>query len=139
MACLLAAAAFAAWSWLRPYDWHPDSAARCAIVETLVTRDQSYFWVDVHLKMNEGMTHDLSQPVALETGAGTRLKPADTTFGGTDLRAPKEIWFKFWLEPKDLTSPLALLINDGKLVVKSTSGIPDLGNGAYRNFTTHHW
>ena len=70
-----------------PYAWRPDPAARCKVVETLVTRDQSFFWVDVHLKVNPGMTHDLRKTVRLETATGARHEPADTTFAGTEGRA----------------------------------------------------
>ncbi len=139
LACLLASSAFAAWAWLRPYDWSPDTAARGAIVESLLTRDQSYYWVDVRLKMNAGMTHDLRKEVVLETAAGKRLEPADTVLGGDDIHAPQEIWFKFWLEPADLAGRLTLWINDGKLAVRTSTGIPDLGDATYRNFTTHRW
>ncbi len=139
LVCLLVSAGFAAWSWLRPYAWHPDSAARCKVLETLVTRDRAFFWVDVHLKMNPGMTHDLQKPVFLQTAAGTKLEPADTTFGGNDGQSAAEIWLKFWLEPADLAGPLALHLNDGKLLVKANQGIPELGTSTYRNFTTNQW
>lgn len=131
--------AFAAWSWLRPYAWRPDSTARCKVVETLVTRDGSFDWINVHLKVNSGMEHDLSQPVVLETAAGGRTAPADATLGGKDPKQPEELWFRFWLEQKDLSGPLNLHINGGSLVVKSTSGMPALEEGASRNFTTHRW
>jgi hypothetical protein len=136
--CLLLSAAFAAWTWLRPYDFKPDPAARCEILETLVTRDQSFFWVNVHLKVNPGMPHDLQIPVSLATANGPK-QPADTTFAGTDPLKPEEIWFKFWLEPADLAGPLTLEINGGKLPVKTLPGLPDLGSDTFRNFTTNRW
>lgn len=135
----MAAAGFAAWSWFRPYSWKPDPGARCEIVETLVTRDQSYFWVNVHLKVNPGATHDLQKPVRLETSRGVKLEPADTTLGGNDSQALTEMWFKFWLESADLEGPLTLQLNDGKLTVKSSNGVPGLADGNYRNFTTNRW
>lgn len=139
MACLLASAAFAAWSWLKPYAWNPDPAARCIILETLVSRDHSFFWVDVHLRLHPESTHDLQKPVLLETAAGNKLEPADTTFGGIEGREPNEIWFRFWVEPKDLAGPVHLVLNDGRLSVKSNHSIPDLGNSTYRNFTSNRW
>jgi hypothetical protein len=139
MFLLLVSTAFAAWSWFRPYSWNPGSAARCEVVETLVTRDHSYFWVNVHLKVNPGQTHDLQQPVRLETARGTLLAPADTTLVGNDAQATSEIWLKFWLEAADLDGKLTLHLNGGKLPVKSDPGVPDLGNSNYRNFTTQHW
>jgi hypothetical protein len=139
MACLLVSAAFAAWSWFRPYAWNTDPAARCQIEETLVTRDQSFFWVDVHLKVNPKMTHDLQKPVFLVTAGGKRIESADTTFGGKEGQGTTDIWLKFWLEPADLTSPLTLHLNDGKLVVKASGGVPELANSEFRNFTTNQW
>jgi hypothetical protein len=139
MACLVAATAFAAWSWFRPYAWGHEAAARGEILETLVTRDQSFFWVNVHLRVNPGMTHDLQKNVYLETARGVQLDPADTTLVGKDGQPISEIWFKFWLESSQLEGPLILHLNDGKLAIKSNSGIPDLGNSDYRNFVTNHW
>lgn len=136
---LFASAAFATWNWLRPYSWSSDPAAHCRVVETLVTRDHSYFWVNVHLKVNPGETHDLQKPVRLETVRGTRLEPADTKLAGDDLQSTTGIWLKFWLESADLEGPLILHINGGKLTVKSATGLPDLGTASYRNFTTQHW
>ena len=139
LVCLLISSALAAWSWVRPYAWRPDPAARCKIVETLVIRDQSYFWVDVRLKVNPGMTHDLQKPVRLETAAGAIQEPADTTFAGTEGQGTTEIWFKFWLEPADLAGPLSLHLNDGKLLIKTGNAVPELGTSTYKNFTTHQW
>ncbi len=137
--CLLVSTAFAAWSWFRPYAWDSDAAARSQIVETLVTRDQAFFWVDVHLKVNPGMNHDPQKPVQLETAAGKQLEAADTTFVGSTGQATTEIWLKFWLEAADLTRSLTLHINDGKLVVKASEGVPQLASSTYRNFTTNQW
>jgi len=136
---LLVSTAFAAWSWFRPYSWNPDPAARCKVLETLVTKDHSYFWVTVRLKVNPGETHDLQQSVRLATARGTLLEPADTTLVGSDTQAVTGIWFKFWLEAADLEGPLTLQLNGGKLTVKSEPGVPDLGTATYRNFTTQHW
>lgn len=137
--CLLVSASFAAWAWFRPYAWHPDPGARCEIQETLVTRDQAFFWLNVHLTVNPGMTHDLQKPVRLLTSNGVAHEPADSTFVGEDPQHTTEIWFKFWLEPTDLAGPLSLGINDGKLVVKTGSGVPDLGSSNSVNFTSNHW
>jgi hypothetical protein len=137
--CLLIAAIFAAWTWLRPYAWNPDPTARCEILETLVTRDQSFIWVNVHLKVTPGMTHDLEKPVHLESTGGLMHEPADTTFVGTIQQTTTEIWLKFWLEPTQLTGPLVLHLNDGKLIVKASNGIPVLGASSSYNFTSNHW
>ncbi len=137
--CLLISSAFAAWAWFRPYAWCPDPAARSHIIETLVTKDQSFFWVTVHLKVNPGLSHDLEKPVRLETASSKNLEPADTTFGGSDQQGTTDIWVKFWLESKDLNRHLTLRINDGELLVKSNDGIPNVDNLDYRNFTTNQW
>ncbi|MEY4570026.1 MAG: hypothetical protein RLZZ398_1465 [Verrucomicrobiota bacterium] len=108
-------------------------------METLLTRDQSYFWIDVRLKVIPGMTHDLQKPVRLKTAAGATHEPADTTFGGTSGQGTTEIWFKFWLEPADLAGPLTLNLNDGKLLIKTANTVPELDTSAYKNFTTNQW
>jgi hypothetical protein len=138
-AVLLAASAFAAWSWFRPYARETDPAARGEISETLVTRDQSFFWINVHYHVAPGMTHDLQTPVFLTAGDGRNFDPADTTFAGNDPKITTEIWFKFWLDPSDLSSPLTLHINGGNLTVKANFGLPSLGASGSRNFTTNHW
>ena len=137
--CLLMSAAFAAWIWLRPYAWSPEPAARCKILETLVTRDQSYYWLNCHLQVNPGASHDMQKPTRLETANGVMHEPADTTSAGTTEQPITEIWLKFWLEPADLTGPLVLHINDGKLIVKAGNGVPNLGASNSYNFTTNHW
>lgn len=139
MICLLASAAFAAWTWFQPYAWNPDPAARCTIEETLVTRDQEYSWVNVHLKLKPGMSHDLQKPVYLESAAGKKFEPADTTFASIEGQPPTEIWVKFWLEASDLAGPLELHLNDAKLLVKSSKEAPQLESSTHRNFTTTRW
>lgn len=136
---LLLAGLFAAWMWLRPYDGNPDPAARCRIVAAEVSRDRSYYWLHIHLEVDSGSSHDLAKPVRLRTADGVAHQPADSTFGAIDGRDPRELWFKFWLEEKDLQGPLTLHLNDGSLVVKSDRGFPGLESGDKRNFTTHRW
>jgi hypothetical protein len=108
-------------------------------VETLLTRDQSFFWVNVHLKMNPGMSHDMQKPIRLETAGGRKLEPADITLGAQDGQETTEIWVKFWLEATDLNGPLTLHLNDGKLQIKASMGIPQLETSSFKNFTTHQW
>lgn len=136
---LLVSTVAAAWSWLRPYAWNADSEARCEVVGCQVRRDQSYFWVDAHLKVISGQTHDLMKPVRLLTAAGRHLEPADTTLGGGSDGGTREIWLKFWLESGDMNGPLHLRINDGLLVLKSNSGMPSLGASNAEYFVTNHW
>ena len=131
--------AFAAWTWLRPYAWQADPAARCKVVAAQVKKDQSFFWLDVHLKMLPGESHDLMKPVRLVTSQGRELEPADTTLAGADGKGTTELWFKFWLESADLEGPLKLRINDGSLVIKSSSGMPGLGSSGSEFFATHRW
>lgn len=139
MVCLVAATAFAVWAWFRPYSWQSDPAARCKIVETMVTRDRSYFWVHVRLQVNPGETHDLQKPVTMTTASGKILEPADTTFAGKNPLVPSDIWLKFWVESTDATGPLKLRINDGELVVRAGSGVPELNGDSFRNFTSQQW
>ncbi len=136
---LVASCLFAAWVWFRPYAFGADPAARCKVVETLVTRDQSYYWVNIHLKVNDGVNHDLQKLVFLEVKNGIKLEPADTTFAGNDMATSREIWFRFWLENDQISSPLILHVNDGKLLVKATNNAVNLAEGEARNFTNNSW
>lgn len=136
---LLVAAGFAAWSWLRPYAWSVDPAARCKVAGAQVRKDASFYWLDMHLKVTPGRTHDLMKQVRLVTSAGRELEPADTTLGGKTGGETTDLWFKFWLESADLDGPLSLRINDGSLVIRSGSGIPRLGNSNLEYFTTSCW
>ena len=136
---LLMATAFAAWSWCRPYAWNPDPAARCKVVGSQARKDREYFWVDLHLKVNPGQTHDLLKPVRLLTHAGKELEPADTTLGGGPDGGTTDLWLKFWLEPGDIDGPLTLRINDGKLLIKAGPGVPATGPSNTKYFVTQHW
>ncbi len=139
MVALIVSAAFAAWSWLRPYAWSVDPAARCKVVGSQVRKDGSFYWLDAHLKVTSGQAHDLMKPVRLITAAGRELEPADTTLGGETGGGTTDLWFKFWLETADLDGPLKLRINDGSLVIRSGSGIPRLGSANPEYFTTSRW
>jgi len=136
---LLAAAAFAIWTWFRPYQWQPDPGARYVVEAVEVTRDHSDFWVNVHLSRSGGEDHDLEKNLRLETADGTRLDPAETTLSGTAATGVTEIWLRFWLSEDQLGSPLTLHLNDGSLLVKSTRGLPVLKPSGSRVFTSHRW
>lgn len=102
-------------------------------------KDRSNFWVDAHLKVAPGQTHDLMKPVRLLTSKGGELEPADTTLGGTEDGGTTDLWFKFWLETPDMEGPLTLRINDGTLSIKGNSGLPALGASDLEYFVTNHW
>ena len=135
---MLISAAFAGWSWLRPYEWSPDPEARCRIVGCQVVQDHSNYWVNLHLEITEG-EHDLQQKIVLLTADGRELEAADTTLRPGSERQISSIWVNFWVETKDLEGPLALRINDGKLTVRSGSGVPKLRSKGSRYFVTHGW
>ncbi len=139
MVALLITAAFAAWSWFRPYAWNPDPGARCRVVGCQVRQDRTNFWVYVHLKVEPENGHDLMKPVRLRTSAGREIEPADTTMAGEEGRGTSDLWFKFWLESEDMKGPLELRINDGTLVLKENSGFPALGATQLEYFVTNRW
>lgn len=133
---LVLVSALAAWSWLRPYEWRPDPAARFEIHQTRVIRDHSNFWVDVFLK---GSGHDMSKRVSLETADGRFLDPADTTLSGDEGKGITDLWFRFWLDARDLSGPLKLHVNDGALMLRTASGIPALQSGESKLFLSNSW
>jgi hypothetical protein len=136
---LVASTVFAGWTWMRPYAWRVDPAARAKMVGAQVRKDASFYWLDIHLKVSRGQEHDLMKPVRLATAAGRELEPADTTLGGKTGEGTTDLWFKFWLETADLEGPLTLRINDGTLVIRSGSGVPRLGRSNAEYFTTSRW
>ena len=136
---LLASTGFAAWTWFRPYSWSPDPAARCRVVGSQLRKDQSFYWLELHLKVNDGETHDLARPVLLVMADGREIEPADTTLGGSEERGTSDLWFKFWLEEADLQQPLRLRINEGSLVIRSGTGVPRLGASNQKFFATSGW
>jgi hypothetical protein len=136
---LLLASGFALWTWFRPYDWHPDRDARCEIVQAQVTKDRSYYWLELRLKMNPIMLHDFTQKILLETVTQARLEAANSTFTGIETQAVTDIWLKFWIEPKDLAGPMTLHINEGQLSIKIRNTLPELGVSGVRTFSTNQW
>lgn len=142
LAALLALAVlFAVWGWFRPYEWRPDPKARCEVRGVEVRRDHGYCWVNAHVVMRPGERHDLMKPVWLEISGGPeeRHEPADTTLGGREGEGTTEIWFRFWIEEKELAHPLVLYVNDGALVLKANSGVPNLGTAGTKHFVTNRW
>lgn len=136
---LLLATGFALWSWFRPYDWHPDPTARCQVVQTLVSKDRSFYWLEVRLKMNPMMIHDLEKKVILKTSSRAKIEAADSTFTGADPQVVSDLWFKFWLEPEDFSGPMTLFLNDGALLIKAQTGMPKLGFSGSRTFSSNQW
>ena len=139
MGLLLASTAVAAWSWLRPYSWHPDPAARCKVADAMVRRDQSFFWVDIYLTVMPGQTHDMMKPVRLLTSAGRALEPADTILGGDKDHGNTNMLYKFWLDAADIQEALTLQINDGTLEIKADPGMPGLRASGSAHHLTNHW
>lgn len=130
---------YGSWIWLRPYEWKSDPAARFKIVAAQVTEDRSYFWLDLHLKKTGEKPHDLEKPVRLITLDGIRHEPAKTDFAGNPLSGTSDIWFRFWLEEKDLRGPLSLQLNDGSLSVKTSQRFPKIRSSGARAFHTNRW
>ncbi len=136
---LLIASVYAAWTWLRPYEWQADAAARFRITGALLTRDHANYWLELRLKKAGAAGHDLLKPVRLVLGGGREVAPADTTLVGDETTGTTGIGFKFWLEPGDLTGPLRLRLNDGVLRVKTSADEPRLGVSGRKFFNTSHW
>ena len=133
---LVLVSALAAWSWFRPYEWKADPAARFRIQQARITRDHSNYWVDVFLK---GADHDLQKRVFLETADGRSLDPADTTLSGDEGKGITDLWFRFWLDEHDFSGPLKLHLNDGALLLRSSSGAPALESGESKILMTNSW
>jgi hypothetical protein len=136
---IVLAVAFAAWSWLRPYEWSPDPRVRAEIVGVELRRDHSFYWLTVHVRAKGGGALDLSRPARLVVRKEGDLQPADTRLVGAPESGVRDAWFQFWLESKDVSGPLKLDLPGGTLLVKSSGEMPDLPNGKTRHYSTNHW
>lgn len=136
---VVALTAAAAKVWTEKYDADPDPKARFVIDAAQVSRDRSFRWVELHLRKNGEADHDLVKPVRLLTMDGTEHEPADTTFAGSPEKGFTDIWFKFWLVEADLNGPISLLINDGKLRVKTNEGLPSTDGDGKAVFKSADW
>ncbi len=139
VALLVISGAFAAWSWLRPYEWSADAKADCVITGAQLVHDHSYYWLNLQLVVSDGQQHDLQKPIRLVLSDGRKLQAADTTLEGNEQKNIHKIWLKFWLHERDLTGPLHLQVNEGTLSVRSGRGIPKLRPDGSRYFVTHRW
>lgn len=126
IAALLVAVTFLAVKlWTGKYDRDPDPRARYRIEAARIERDRSnYLWLEIHLRKDGTKDHDMLQPVRLLTADGTEHEPADTTFAGGPGKGFTDIWFKFWLENKDIEGKIDLCMNGGTLSVKTNEGTP---------------
>lgn len=129
----------AAAMWSGDYESSPDSGARFEIQAVRLVADRGYVWLEAHLKKSGDADHDLLKPVSLVTADGAEHEPADTTFAGTPETGFTDIWYKFWLEKKDLKGRLNLQINDGVLTIKSSEPIPVLKGGKEAVFKSSDW
>lgn len=136
---LILVSAFAGWTWFRPYEWRPDPAARFRILQSRVSRDHGYAWLDVYLQRTGEALHDPAQPILLKNPAGRTYAPADTTLSSQDGESTTDILVRFWLESGDLDTPLSLQINGGTLRVKSTAGAPKTGTDGKAVYISHSW
>lgn len=135
-ACL--ALGFLAWQWIKPYQWQADPAAAAKIDFARVTRDHSFFWLDLRLKVPDPAAFDLSKPLLLILADGREKKPDTLTREGapgmtmtaesSELPQVDAISLKFWLEENEIAGPLRLRINDGSLIVRDGREIPKLEN-----------
>ncbi|MEP4076415.1 hypothetical protein [Haloferula sp.] len=139
LALLVLCLGFAAWQWLRPYEWSPDSEARAKISFSRIERDESFFWLDVYVKITDPRGHDLEKPVRLILSDGQELEPADTTLEGSEKQKIEAISFRFWLDSTSIVGPLQLQMNDGNLLVRKKAIVPDLKPRAFSFHQTTNW
>ena len=104
-----------------------------------MVRDHSHFWLTVRITILPGQQHDLQKPVRLLLGDGRTLQPGDTTLGGENATGITDIWFKFWLNENEISTPLSLQMNDGTLIIKKTQALPVLRADGEKYFTTSSW
>ncbi|MDP4847023.1 MAG: hypothetical protein NWR51_07160 [Akkermansiaceae bacterium] len=131
--------AAAAWLWTQEYESDPDPAARFIIEAARVEQDHSRYWLELHLKKNGTEEHDLFKPVRLITADGEIHEPSKTDFAGNPKEGFTDIWFKFWLEKRDMEKNIELKINDGTLKVKTGGEAPNPPQGEDMVFKSSDW
>jgi hypothetical protein len=140
----------AIWQWWpRPYDPAQDTSASCRIDFTRLTRDLSYHWLDVHLKVDDPQSFQLDRRWQLETSADARRQPAGLTLEGSGSKVDspdspgmaltEALTVRFWLEPGDLDGPLTLLIGEARLPIRHGRDTPALDDGEARLFRDSDW
>ncbi len=129
LAALLGAAAFAAWAWFRPYEIAVDPAAGCRIAAASVTRDHTFYWLDLELEIQPDFPSAAATDAILVTAGGKSIRPS----------AVDRALLRFWLDSAELSAPLVLRIHRGRLTVKSTTGLPEIPDRATLAFRTHRW
>lgn len=125
--------------WSRRYDGNPDPKALFEVESAKVSTDRSEYGVELHLKKKPGEEHDLSKPAELITTEGSAIGMADTTLSGNPEEGFTEVWLNYRLEPRQMEGRLALRINGGELVVKSSAGMPVLREGEPSVFRSPDW
>lgn len=129
----------AAWVWTSEYDSDPDPKARFEIEGVQLTKDRSNAWLEIHLKKSGDKEHNLRKKVRLITANGLEHEPADNTFAGNPEAGFTDIWFKFWLDQKDLEEEILLQINDGRLRVKTNQGAPEWDSDGENVLKSSDW
>ncbi|MBK1883310.1 hypothetical protein JIN85_12860 [Luteolibacter pohnpeiensis] len=125
--------------WFMPYDWKADSAARFKVEATQITRDHSYFWLDVHLVKSGSEPHVKEKPVWLQGKDGEKLDSVGVTFGTDKDGEVSEIWYKFWVPESAFHGPLTLHLNEGELTIRSHADVPSLEEGQIKVYRTKYW
>lgn len=138
LVALTLSVAFAGWQWYRPYEWKPDPGARYVVEYANVKGDHDYTWVELELKRTGIYDHDLMKPVTLLTASGREFVPSETTLGGEADKGTTQMFFRFWLENKELAGPLNLKLNDGVLKIRTGQGAP-VASGQSHSYHTNNW
>ena len=131
--------ALAGWVWTSEYDSDADPKARFQIEGVQLTKDRSNAWLEIHLSKIGDAEHDLRKKVRLVTAGGSEHEPAKNTFAGSPEAGFTDIWFKFWLEEEDLEGEMDLLINGGKLRIKTNQGAPKWDSDGAEVFKSSDW
>jgi hypothetical protein len=140
IAAILVAVTFVAVKlWTGKYDRDPDPRARYRIEAAGLERDRSYTWLEIHLQKSGNKEHDMLKPVRLIMANGTEHEPADTTFAGAPGKGFTDIWFKFWLEDKELEGRIDLSMNGGTLRVKTNEGAPSMNKDGKAVMRSADW
>ena len=124
---------------MKPYEWNSDPEARAKVSFARTERDESFYWLDIYVKITDPRGHDLEKPVRLILANGRELEPADTTLEGSALHSIEAISFRFWLDSQAAIGPLKLKLNDGTLLIRKKPTVPDLGPKEIKFHQSTNW
>lgn len=135
---LIGLLSYPAWLALRPYSSQSSDSDRAEISQAKLTRDESFFWLDLQLQGKKSLI-EIDYPIFLIGTRDIQIDVAETIIHRRPDQSINTIKFKFWLDRDELSGPLSLQFGADNLEVRTRSLIPRLENNSSKTFRTSAW